>query len=74
MNQGLTTGGDKRFFSPLQNMRTTSGAHPGSYSVQAGGKAGLCELEYAPPASDKVRNGGVTPLLPIQAMEACKEK
>jgi hypothetical protein len=25
MNQGLTTGGDKRFFSPLQNMSTTLG-------------------------------------------------
>lgn len=68
MIQGVTTGGDKRFFSPLQNLQTTSGAHPGSYSMHAGGKVTLCEPAHAPPASTKVRSGGVTPLLRLHAM------
>jgi len=68
MIEGLTTGRAKRFFSPLQNLQTTSEAHSGSYSMHAGGKVTLCEPVHAPPASTKVRNGGVTPLFRLHAM------
>jgi len=66
--QGLTTRRDEIFFSPLQNLETTTGAHSGSYSMHAGGKVTLCEPAHAPPASMKVRNGGVTSLLCLPAM------
>jgi hypothetical protein len=66
MMQGLTTHRDE-IFSPLQNLQTTTGAHSGSYSMHAGGKVTLCEPAHAPPASMKVRNGGVKSLLRLHA-------
>jgi hypothetical protein len=66
--QGLTTGRGEIFFSPLQNLQTTTGAHSGSYSMHARGKVTLREPAHAPPAGTKVRNGGVTPLLRLHAI------
>jgi hypothetical protein len=60
-----------RFFSPLQNLQTTTGAHSGCYSMHAGGKVTLCEPAHAPPASTKVRNGGVNAPAPPTCHEAC---
>jgi len=68
MVQGLTTGRDKTFFSPLQNLQTTIGAHSASYSMHAGGKVTLCEPAHALPGSTTVRNVGVTPLLRLHAI------
>lgn len=57
-----------RYFSPLQNVQTGSGAQSPSYSIGNGDnfpgvKLSEQEIDHSPPSDTKVRRSGAIPLL-----------